>query len=165
MTTLAPLLQAAPAVQFHAAAAMMSLALGPFALYRRRRDRVHKIVGYAWVGSMAMTAVSSFWLHTMPMIGPFGPIHALSAMTLVSLTLAIRAAICGNIRAHRGIMQSLWYFGLLLAAVFTLLPGRVMNRVLFGQDDPAGLAVVAGLLSAGAVAWLLTRRPGWRRNA
>lgn len=165
MTSLAPLLEASPLIQFHAGAAMLSLALGPVALYRRRRDRLHKAAGYAWITAMALTALSSFGLHSLRWIGPFGPIHLLSVVTLVALTLGLRAAIRRDIRRHRSIMQKLWYFGLLLAAIFTLSPGRVMNRVLVGGDSDAGLLLIAALLVGAGTAWVAARRKAPHRNA
>lgn len=165
MTSLAPLLDAAPLVQFHAGAAMLSLALGPVALYRRRRDRLHKAAGYAWITAMAATSLSSFGLHSIRWVGPFGPIHVLSVVTLVALVLGLRAAIRRDIRRHRAIMQKLWYSGLLLAAIFTLSPGRVMNRVLVGGDTEAGVLLIGALLLSGGMAWVLSRRKGLRRNA
>lgn len=145
MTSLSPLLDAAPVTQLHAAAAFSALMLGPFALWRRRRDRLHKALGYVWIILMALTATSSFWIHSMPLIGPFGPIHLLSIWTLLALALGLAAAIRGEIARHRGFMRSLYLVGLGGAGVFTLLPGRVLHRALFGEDTPAALFLVFAL--------------------
>jgi uncharacterized membrane protein len=165
MTSLAPILQASPAIQIHVAAAVLALLLGPLALYRQRRDRLHRVVGYVWIIAMMLTALSSFWVHSMPLIGPFGPIHALSLWTLFALVRGLRAAIRGDIAVHRGTMRGIYHFGLAAAALFTLLPGRIMHRVLFGADSKAGLVALAALLLAVAAAVLLQRRYGPRRNA
>lgn len=145
MATLAPLLDAAPLVQLHAAGALLSLALGPLVLFRRSRDRWHRIGGYVWIAAMVMTALSSFGIHGFAMVGPFGPIHLLSGFTLVMLALGLRAAIQRRIEAHRRMMQGLYLWSLGVAGLFTLLPGRVMHRVVFGSDTPLGFALLTAL--------------------
>ena len=165
MTSLAPLLEAAPVIQMHAASALAALVLGPVAIHRRRRDRLPKTVGYVWIVAMAAAAISSFWIHSMPVIGPFGPIHVLSALALVSLVRGLAAAIRRDIATHRTVLRGLYYYGVGVPMIFTLLPGRVMSRVLFGPDSAAGLWAVA-VLGLMAVAWhLLGRRRAPRRNA
>jgi len=37
--------------------ALITLFLGPIALYRRTRDRAHKVVGYVWMVAMLTAAV------------------------------------------------------------------------------------------------------------
>ncbi|MFN4099223.1 MAG: DUF2306 domain-containing protein [Pararhodobacter sp.] len=161
MTTLAPLLETAPVVQLHVAAALISLALGPLVLFRRRRDGWHKTGGYVWIMAMIVTAVSSFWIHGFALIGPFGPIHLLSVLTLVALAQGLHAAVTRRIETHRRTMQALYFWALGVAGMFTLLPGRVMHRVLFPEGSPLGFAVVA--LSA-LMIWVLLRWRGRVRN-
>ncbi|MFP4450126.1 MAG: DUF2306 domain-containing protein, partial [Rhodosalinus sp.] len=63
-------------VQLHLAAALPALLLGPVALYRRRRDRLHKTFGYLWVASILGLAVSGLFIRSeIALLGPFGPIH------------------------------------------------------------------------------------------
>jgi uncharacterized membrane protein len=80
---------------------------------------------------MATVAISSFWISTIKFIGPFSPIHLLSIFVLVQLVGAVRAARSGRITDHKRYMQGLSFGALLVAGAFTLLPGRVMNAVLF----------------------------------
>lgn len=156
MTTLAPLIDAPLIVQVHVAAALVSIGLGPFVVFRHRRDLWHRVGGRVWIGAMALTAISSFGIHGFALVGPFGPIHLLSVLTLVSLTLGLRAAMQRRIEAHRAIMQSLYVWALGVAGLFTLLPGRTMHRVVFGADNPAGFALLAA--SAALLALVLWRR-------
>ena len=155
MTTLAPLIESPLTVQVHAAAALVAMLLGPFVLFRARRDRLHRSLGRVWIGAMAITALSSFGIHDMALIGPFGPIHLLSVLTLASLALGLRAAMQGRIAAHRATMRSLYFWALGVAGLFTLLPGRTMHQVVFGADTPAGFALLAGavVVLALAVRW------------
>ncbi|WP_334193448.1 DUF2306 domain-containing protein [Pararhodobacter sp.] len=157
MLNLSPLLEAAPVVQLHVAAALLALLLGPVALFRRRRDRLHKALGYLWIAAMASAALSSFWLHSIRLIGPFGPIHLLSVLSLGSLVYGLRAAISGNIPAHRKTMQGLYFFGLALPGVFTLWPGRTMNRVLFDMAPMLAVPVMAILILV--LVWQGRKRP------
>ena len=140
--TLAPLLSADPIVQVHVVSALLALGLGPAALYRRRRDRLHKLLGYVWVGAMAVVALSSFGIHSFAVIGPFSPIHALSLFTLWSLFEGMRLILSGRIVAHRTVMRNLYWYGLCVAGLFNFLPGRTMNRVLLGGQDGLGYVVL-----------------------
>lgn len=157
-----PLLSAAPAIQVHVLTAILSLVLGPLVIYRNRRDRLHKTLGYVWVTAMAVTALSSFLIHGIAVLGLFSPIHLLSVVTLWSLFVAIRAAMRGDIHTHSGTLRGLYHYGLMIAGLFTFLPGRLLNTVFFA-DAPAGGWVVIGLgttLIAMNIlrGWLDTRR-------
>ena len=159
-----PLLSAPLAIQFHAAGAMLALVLGPLALFRPKRDRLHKVAGYLWVMAMGVTIASSFAIFQIRLLGPFSPIHALSVLAAIGLLKAVRAALRGDIATHRARMRSLYVWALGLAGLFTLLPGRIMSRVLFPQAPLAGF-VISLALAALAVFWLRWRRhrPGSRR--
>lgn len=160
MTTLAPLIDAPLTLQIHLTAAFVSALLGPFVLFRQRRDRLHRTLGRVWIGAMALLALSSFALESRwALVGPFGPIHFLSVLTLVSLVQGLRAAMQRRIEAHRAIMQSLYLWALVVTGVFTLLPGRTLHRVVFGADTPAGFALVAGAIALVALAIWWRARP------
>jgi uncharacterized membrane protein len=151
--TLAPLLDAPAVVQLHVAAALLSVVLGPLAILRRSRDRVHRTAGRVWVVCMTITAGSSFWISEMPMIGPFSVIHVLSVVTLFGLVNAIRAIRAGDVARHGAIMRALYAQALMLAGAFTFLPGRRMSEAVFPGMPLLGFAVMLAV-AAGAV-WLL----------
>ena len=90
--TLTPLINTDPVIQLHIASALLALLLGPIALYRTRRDSLHRWTGYLWVGAMFTVALSSFWIHHFGVIGPFSPIHLLAVLTLWSLVDGMRHA-------------------------------------------------------------------------
>jgi uncharacterized membrane protein len=92
----------------------------------------HRTVGWIWVGLMLMVAVSSFWIHGIRMVGPFGPIHLLSIFTLLIVPLGIWRAHTHRVAAHRSIMIFTFAGALVIAGLFTLLPGRIMHQVAFG---------------------------------
>lgn len=129
--TLAPLLQAPLAIQIHAIAALSLIPLTALQFWRRKAGTGHRLLGWTWVVLMAAAALSSFWIHTIRMIGPFSPIHILSVVTLASLVLAIRARRRGLIAQHRRIMI-LTTLGWAAAGAFAFLPGRVMFQIAAG---------------------------------
>ncbi|MEP1587388.1 MAG: DUF2306 domain-containing protein [Tateyamaria sp.] len=156
--TILPLLEASPVIQFHVASASTALLLGPLALYRKRRDRLHKVTGYTWVLAMGIAALSSFWIHDFPVIGPFSPIHLLAVLALWSLYKGMHHVFAGRIREHEIVMRSLYMNGLLVAGMFNFLPGRVTNRVVFGEAPLLGYVVMALGLSAIVIIGLRRRR-------
>ncbi len=81
---------------------------------------------------MATVAVSSFWIHQLRLLGPFSPIHLLSIFTLAMLPLAVWKAHSHQVPAHRRAMILLFAGALVVAGMFTVLPGRIMHAVVFG---------------------------------
>ena len=116
----------------HAYAAFFAVLLGGVQLSRPKGTNIHKYLGYAWVVLMLWVSISSFWIQTIRVIGPFSPIHFLSIFTIWSIFEAIRSAKNGNIRRHKLMMKLLYIQALIVTGLFTLLPGRTMNAVLFG---------------------------------
>ncbi len=135
-----------PLVQVHLWSAAAALLIGPFAIYRQRRDRTHKVLGYAWIVALGIAALSSFGLHAVILhfYFGFGVIHLLAIWVLLQLFLGLRDAIQGRIAVHRARMAGLYWQGLTVAGVFTLLPGRVLNEALFGGHPEIGFWVILG---------------------
>lgn len=115
-----------PLIALHAGGALASLVLGAVVLFGHKGTALHKALGRVWVGAMALTAGSSVFIQSFqPVIGPFGVIHIFTIWTAWTLPMAILQARRGNIEAHRNMMTGL-YFGLWIAGLFTLLPGRTL---------------------------------------
>ena len=131
--SLAPLLDAAAAVQLHAFAAMTAFALGVVQLSAPKGTLPHRTIGWVWVTLMLIVSVSSFWIHDLKMWGIWSPIHLLSIFTLVTLPLAVWAARRHAVDRHRRAMTSIFVGALVIAGVFTLAPGRIMHSVVFGN--------------------------------
>ena len=119
-----------PLVVTHVLLAVAALALGPVMLLSRKGAAFHRAAGWTWVALMAATAASTFLIVGGD--GRYSYIHAMSAVTLVLLPLAVHAARTHAIRRHRALM--LWLFWLMLvgAAAFTLVPGRLVWLLFFG---------------------------------
>jgi uncharacterized membrane protein len=131
--SLAPLLNAAPAVQLHAFAAMAAFALGAVQLGAPKGTLPHRALGWVWVVLMLVISASSFLIHGIRMWGPWSPIHLLSVFTPIMLVLAVVAARWHRARTHRITMTAIFAGALVLAGLFTLVPGRIMHTVMFGQ--------------------------------
>jgi uncharacterized membrane protein len=131
--SLAPLLDAAPAIPLHAFAAMAAFVLGVVQFAAPKGTVPHRAIGAIWVALMAVVAISSFWIHQLRLVGPWSPIHLLSIFTLVMLPLAVWRAHTHQVAAHRRIMIYLFSGALVVAGLFTLVPGRIMHAVVFGD--------------------------------
>ena len=130
--SLAPLLDAAPAIPLHAFAAMAAFALGLVQFAAPKGTLPHRTIGWIWVLLMASVAISSFWIQTIRLVGPFSPIHLLSIFTLIMLPLAVWRAHQHRVADHRRIMIMTFAGALVIAGAFTLVPGRIMHAVVFG---------------------------------
>jgi uncharacterized membrane protein len=130
--SLAPLLNAAPAIPLHAFAAMAAFALGIVQFAAPKGTLPHRSIGWIWVLLMASVAISSFWIHQIRLFGPWSPIHLLSIFTLSMLPFGVWMAHRHRVIDHRRIMISIFTGALVIAGLFTLLPGRVMHAVVFG---------------------------------
>jgi uncharacterized membrane protein len=129
--TLDPLFAASAAIQIHAFAAIAAFAIGAVQLALPKGTIRHRLVGWSWAGLMLTIAVSSLFIHTIRLWGPWSPIHLLSLLVLVTLPLALWHAHRHNVRQHRMAMLSLFLGALVIAGALTLLPGRIMHAVVF----------------------------------
>ena len=130
--SLAPLLDAAPAIPLHALAAIAAFVLGIVQFAAPKGTLPHRTLGWIWVLLMVAVALSSFWIHTIRLVGPFSPIHLLSIFTLIMVPLAVWRAHTHRVADHRRIMIMTFTGALVIAGLFTLVPGRIMHAVVFG---------------------------------
>jgi len=130
--SLAPLLDAAPQIPVHAFAAMAAFVLGAVQLAAPKGTLPHRTLGWIWVALMAVVAISAFWIHQLRIVGPFSPIHLLSIYVPVMLVVGVLAARRHNVQRHRRTMIGLFAGALVIAGLFTFMPGRVMHAVVFG---------------------------------
>ena len=131
-------MQMTPVIAIHMSLALTALVIGPVALWSRlgtTRARLHRGMGYAWVTCMAGAAFSGIFIrdHALPNWQGYTPIHLLIPVTLGSLFMAFRALLQGQIRRHRSWMTSLYISACLVAGAFTLLPGRYLGQLVWGQ--------------------------------
>jgi uncharacterized membrane protein len=129
---LSPLTHAPLPIQLHAYAALSAFALGAVQLAGIKGTTRHRALGYTWAALMLVVAASSFWIHDLRLWGPWSPIHLLSILTLLMLPLGLWYAHGHRVRGHRYTMTGLFLGALVIAGLFTLVPGRIMYKVVFG---------------------------------
>ena len=130
--TLAPLLNAPAVIQFHAAFAFAAIGLGATQLLAPKGTLSHRTIGWAWATLMILVAGTSLFIHTIRTWGPWSPIHLLSLFTLAVVPLAVMRARQHDIDRHRQAMIWIFTLALVVTGLFTLAPGRIMNKVVFG---------------------------------
>lgn len=127
----APLLSSPWAVQLHVAAAVLAIIVGALIFLLPKGTGYHRLLGWSWVGSMAVVAVTS-----VAMIADFktgvNALHIFTAVTVVSLWAGLAGIRRGDVRQHAGSMVGLYVGGLLIAGLFVFMPGRTMWNVVFG---------------------------------
>ena len=134
--TLEPLLGAPRAIWLHVAAAVSAFVLGAWLLLASRKGgRAHRVLGALYLILMVVAAGSAMRIHTINPNGPLGlsPVHILVATTLWGVVGGLRAARRHDVEHHRRVMIRLYITAMLLAGALTLLPGRLLYRVLFGS--------------------------------
>ncbi len=131
--TLAPLLTASPVIQIHAFAAMAAFALGVVQLSAPKGTTVHRTIGWLWVLLMLAISISAFSIHTIRLWGPWSPIHLLAIFTLITLPIGVLHARRHRVVQHRWVMISIFVGALVIAGLFTFVPGRIIHAVAFGS--------------------------------
>ncbi|MFC7401572.1 DUF2306 domain-containing protein [Citricoccus sp. GCM10030269] len=146
-----------PLLLIHVLAAVLSLALPPVNLIRRRRDHLHRRVGRTWVVTMVITALTSFTIQE-----PFWNLswlHALSVWTVLSLSLGVAAIRRGNKPAHIAHMVGS-YFGLWVAFLWAaIVPNRTVAQILVQAPTTAVVTVLLAALTAVGLIWIYRTAP------
>jgi hypothetical protein len=102
-----------------------------------------------------------FLIHEIKLVGDFSPIHLLSIYVLFGSRQAIVAARRHDIAAHRGHVAGMYLGGIVVAGLFTLLPGRLMHASLFsGLSNWQAAATAAALAALLIAATVLAIRHG-----
>lgn len=150
-----------PLIAVHLTATLGALATGPVAIWARKgatqRPKLHRASGYAWVTLMLVAATSAIFIRDfrLPNINGYTPIHLLVPVVYGMLFLAFWFLAKGNIDGHRKTMQRLYIGACGVAGAFTLLPGRYLGNLVFGQwlglisptyQPPQGTPMIAQIL-------------------
>ncbi|MCR9194700.1 MAG: DUF2306 domain-containing protein [Hyphomonas sp.] len=128
--SLDPIITASVAIQIHVIGAISSFMIGLILLCAPKGFRLHKALGWTWVVSMAVTAISSFFITGL-MGNNYSPIHALSAWTMIGLPFGIAAVRRRDIKKHRHTMTGMFVGAMVIAGLFSFLPGRLMWEIFF----------------------------------
>lgn len=111
---------------------MLAITLGAVQFSSRKGTRAHKTLGWMWVAAMVVVAGTSIFMRELN-DGRLSLTHAFTALTVIGLPVGIMAARRGSILRHRATMSGLYLGGLIIAAFFTLSPGRLLHKVFFGD--------------------------------
>jgi uncharacterized membrane protein len=123
------LFEASLAIQLHVAAAVLAFLLGGWLMLRRKGTGPHMALGKLWVGLMLVVVISSYWIRQSE---SFSWIHGLSVFTFLMLILAVWAIRTRRRSTHLGTMIGVYFGALVGAGTGALMPGRLLNQVLFG---------------------------------
>jgi uncharacterized membrane protein len=132
-------MQLTPTIAVHMSLALTAVAIGPVAIWARRgrttRPQLHRAFGYTWVTCMLATALTAVFIRdfNLPNIWGYTPIHLLIPLTLFSLYKAFRFLAAGHITGHRQTMQWLYFSACIVTGAFTLVPGRYLGNLVWGQ--------------------------------
>lgn len=125
------IMSAGGALQLHVVSALLTLGLGIGIMTRiPKGSRQHKVWGWTWVGAMSATAITSFFLTGLNG-GSFSWIHGLSAWTMLVLPFGIGSVRRKNVKSHAKEMTGLFVNGMLIAGLFSFLPGRLLWHTFF----------------------------------
>lgn len=118
-------------IWFHIGTIVIAVALTPVMLLRRRGDRLHRRLGWIWVGAMALTALATFGIRHLGR-GEFSVIHILSVWTLVQVPVIVWSARSHRVARHRSAVRGMTAGALLIAGIFTFPFDRLLGHWLFG---------------------------------
>ena len=153
-----------PLLVAHVGAAVVAVVLGAFQLRRTKGGLRHRRLGYVWSALIAFVAISSFWIREI-VPGRLSPIHALSVLTLVTLSLGHWAGATQRPRLHRGNMVGT-YIGLCGAGLGAILPPQRLIPTLAREDLVAFTSWTAAFVAAGvALALSVGPRPPRKQRA
>jgi len=95
---------------------------------------LHKKIGYIYMVLIFFSSIVSLFLKAYVgtiFLNHFGWIHLLSLFTIWTVPRSLIAVKKGNIQRHKRSMKLLYWTGLTLAGLFTLMPGRYLHGVFF----------------------------------
>ena len=124
------LMASSMAIKVHAGSAILTLIIGIVLMFAPKGFKLHRTLGWTWVATMALTAGSSFLISSFTQTY-FSPIHALSAWTLIGLPMGIAAVRRRKLADHRKKMPEMFVGGMVIAGMFSFLPGRLMWDTFF----------------------------------
>ena len=117
-------------LKIHIASALTAFFVGLWILAGPKGTGMHRKLGWVWVIAMASTALSSFFLSGANGQS-FSWIHGLSAWTLIGLPAGIAAIRKKDVKKHAKNMTGMFLGAMVIAGLFTFLPGRLMWSLFF----------------------------------
>lgn len=118
-------------VQIHVLSVATAFVAGLTIFLLPKGTGFHRTLGWTFVVAMIGAAATSIMMIADFKTG-INFLHIFTVVTVVSLTLGLRAIRQGNVQGHAYNMIGLYIGGLLVAGTFSFIPGRLMWRMLFG---------------------------------
>ena len=120
-------------IVIHLVTVIAALGLGAAIFLLPKGTARHRLMGRVYCVCLLITAVASFWIGR-PGTGiggsGFSFIHLFSVWTLITIPMAVVAVRHGRADKHESMMRGL-YIGLVLAGLFSFLPGRLLGNLVF----------------------------------
>ena len=116
-----------PVILIHLTTALAAVVVGAAMFLQKKGTPLHRLSGRLWIMLMAVTALVSFGIRAH---GHFSWIHLLSLLTLYVIGQALWSIRRRDIARHRRFVTGA-YTGLVIAGVFTLLPGRRLGDLVW----------------------------------
>ena len=120
-----------PALAIHMATIIPAIPLGAYVLFVKKGGPRHRLLGRVWLGLMLTSALATVFIKNINQ-GHFSWIHLLTLLTLLMVPRAYLAARRRDFATHRKVVLGLYVSALLIAGLFTFLPGRTMWQWAFG---------------------------------
>ena len=118
------------AIAIHVSTVLPAIPLGGYLLLAPKGGKRHKMLGKIWIGLMVTTATAAIFIKTS---GSFSFIHIFVPLTLWSSYKVIASARAGDMKKHKQEILGLFFGALLIPGLVAfLLPGRLMNVMIFG---------------------------------
>ena len=125
-------------LSLHALPGLLALILGSIVLLSKKGTKTHKRRGYIWLGLMLLISLTAIFIQEINP-GSYSLIHLLIPWTIFSIIFGIYAIkkfkdtknkVWRNL--HQWTMIGLFFGALVIAGAFTLMPGRMLNEIIFG---------------------------------
>ena len=125
-------------IYVHSVFALLAIPLGLYIIITKKGTKIHKILGRIWVTALLIVSLTAIFIQTINP-GQYSLIHLLIPYTIGSLIYSIwnikrfkKTKIERYKFAHMRSMIGVYIGALLIAGVFTLMPGRFFNEIIFG---------------------------------
>jgi uncharacterized membrane protein len=123
-----------PWVSPHIVIVMLALGLGAVQMALPKGDRRHKLLGYGWLGVMALISVTGLMIQLEP--GHVTLPHRISSgfavANLLLTPVVIWSARTGRRRLHRGLTLGL-FGNMLFSGLMAFIPFRAIGLLVFGM--------------------------------
>ena len=122
-----------PWVSPHIGVVVLALGLGSAQMALPKGDRRHKMLGYGWLGVMALLSVTGLLIQLEP--GHVTLVHRISSgfavANLLLTPVVIWSARTGRRRLHRGLAMGL-FGNMLFSGLMAFIPFRAIGLLVFG---------------------------------